>query len=111
MLTKSFSTLFIALACLSLTACGAHYGAVKFISDPPGAEVINLDDGTIIGNTPVTMFWKDGSSNRQHIPIRLKKDGYYEKVTSFWLSMRHASEQEALENAQVVKVSMQKKGE
>ncbi|GHA10131.1 hypothetical protein GCM10008090_19620 [Arenicella chitinivorans] len=111
MLTKSFSTFFITLACLSLTACGAHYGAVKFVSDPPGAEVINLDDGTIIGNTPVTMFWKDGSSNRQHIPIRLKKQGYYEKVTSFWLSMRHSSEQEALENAQLVKVSMQKKGE
>ncbi|RBP53415.1 hypothetical protein [Arenicella xantha] len=97
--------------CLTLTACGAHYGAARFVSDPPGAEVINLDDGTVIGTTPVTMFWKDSTGTRQMVPIRLKKAGYYEKVSSFWLSMRHTSEKQALENAQVVEVSMQKKGE
>ena len=97
--------------CLTLSACGAHYGAAKFVSDPPGAEVINLDDGTVIGITPVTMFWKDSNGSRQHPAIRLKKDGYYEKVSSFWLSMRHSSQEEAVENAQLVEVKMQKKGE
>lgn len=97
--------------CLSLSACGAHYGAARFVSDPPGAEVINLDDGTVIGVTPVTMYWKDSSGTRQHLPIRLKKGGYYEKVSSFWLSMRHDSQKEAIENAQLVEIKMQKRGE
>ena len=101
----------ITLCCLALSACGAHYGAARFVSDPPGAEVINLDDGTVIGTTPVTMFWKDGNGSRQMVPIRLKLNGYYEKVSSFWLSMRHSSAKEALENAQQVEVAMQKKGE
>ena len=96
---------------LSLSACGAHYGAAKIVSNPPGAEAINLDDGTVIGNTPVTMRWKNSSKDRQHIAIRLKKAGYYEKVSSFWLSMRHSSEKAANENPQLVEVTMQKKGE
>ncbi len=96
---------------LALSACGAHYGAAKIVSTPPGAEVINLDDGTVIGNTPVTMRWKHSSGDRQHIPVRLKKPGYYEKVSSFWLSMRHGSEQAANENPQLVEITMQKKGE
>jgi len=106
---RSFLSIFA--LCLTLSACGAHYGAARFVSDPPGAEVINLDDGTVIGITPVTMFWKDSSDARQHPAIRLKKDGYYEKVSSFWLSMRHGNQKEAIENAQLVEIKMQKKGE
>lgn len=94
-----------------LSACGAHYGAARIVSFPSGAEVINLDDGTVIGNTPVTMRWKHASNDRQHIPIRLRAPGYYEKVSSFWLSMRHSSEADALKNPQLVEVTMQKKGE
>jgi len=97
--------------CLTLSACGAHYGAAKFVSDPPGAEVTNADDGTVIGITPVTMFWKDSSGKRQHPAIRLKKDGYHEKISSFWLSMRHKNQEDAIENAQLVEVKMQKRGE
>lgn len=99
------------IVCLFLSACGAHYGAARIVSFPPGAEVINLDDGTVIGNTPVTMRWKHPSNDRQHIPIRLRAPGYYEKVSSFWLSMRHSSEEQALTNPQLVEVTMQKRGE
>lgn len=108
---NSRSIVSIIVLSFALSACGAHYGAARFVSDPPGAEVINLDDGTVIGITPVTMFWKDSSAARQHPAIRLKKDGYYEKVSSFWLSMRHNSQKEAIENAQLVEVKMQKRGE
>lgn len=104
-------TLLTALVCLSLTACASHYGAARIVSDPPGAEVINLDDGTVIGVTPLTYWWKDGSANRQHIPVRLKKAGYYEKVASFWLSMRHSSQGAATQNPDLVEIALQKKGE
>ncbi len=102
--------LIILSASLLLTACGAHYGAARIVSFPPGAEVINTDDGTIIGNTPVTMRWKDGSGNRQQIAVRVRHPGYYEKVMPFWLSMRHRSESAALENPQLVEITMQKIG-
>ena len=100
-----------AIICLALSACASHYGAARIVSDPPGAEVINLDDGTVIGITPLTYWWKDGSANRQHIPIRLKKAGYYEKVSSFWLSMRYSSQAAATQSPDLVEIAMQKKGE
>ncbi len=105
---KTFASL---LLCATLSACGAHYGAARFVSEPPGAEVINLDDGTVIGTTPITHYWKDGSGTRQHIPVRLKLNGHYEKVSSFWLSMRHKTQRDAVENAQLVEIVMVKKGE
>lgn len=95
---------------LLLSACGSHYGAAKIVSFPPGAEVFNTD-GTLIGNTPVTMRWKDGSGNRQKIAVRVRTPGYYEKTSSFWLSMRHNSENKALDNPQLVEITLQKIGE
>lgn len=95
---------FIILLCLLVSACSSHYGAVKIVSDPPGAEVVSDEDGTVIGVTPTTAWWKNSSSNRQHIILRFKKDGYYEKVSSFWLSMRHKNLEDAQQNTQLVEV-------
>ena len=89
---------------LLVSACSTHYGAAKIVSSPPGAEVISDEDGTIIGITPTTAWWRDGSSRRKNIILRFKKDGYYEKVTPFWLSMRHNSLKDAQENTQLVEV-------
>jgi len=41
--------------------------------------------------------------------LRLKKDGYYEKVASFWLSMRHSSSDEAQKSPDLVEVVLLKK--
>lgn len=95
---------FIIFLCLFVSACSSHYGAVKIVSDPPGAEVVSDEDGTVIGVTPTTAWWKNSSSNRQHIILRFKKDGYYEKVSSFWLSMRHKNLEDAQQNTQLVEV-------
>lgn len=103
----------ILIACfltLSLSACASHYGAAQIVSNPPGAEVINLDDGTTLGVTPTVVWWKDGSDERQHIALRFKKDGHYEKVSSFWLSMRHSSIEQAKKDLTLVEVSLVKKG-
>ncbi|MGH1539770.1 MAG: hypothetical protein ACRBHB_05050 [Arenicella sp.] len=88
-----------------LTGC-SHYGAARINSVPDGAEVINIDDGTVLGVTPTTVWWKDGSSRRQYMSVRLRKDGFYDKVASFWLSMRHSSQKSAIQNAQAVEVNM-----
>lgn len=100
------SKLTAAAFALALVSGCSHYGAAQINSVPAGAEVLNIDDGTVLGVTPTKVWWKDDNSNRQYISVRLKKDGYYDKVASFWLSMRHSSQQEALNNVQNVEVNM-----
>jgi len=104
-----YRLLAIIFICLGLSACASHYGAVTIVSTPSGAEVISDEDGTVLGTTPTTAWWKDGSGNRQHMILRLKKDGYYEKVASFWLSMRHSSSDEAQKSPDLVEVVLLKK--
>lgn len=97
-------TLFLGI--LLLAGC-AHHGAAHITSAPSGAEVVNLDDGTVLGVTPVTVWWKESSSNRKYMSVRFKMDGYRDKVSSFWLSMRHGSRESAMKDPQLVEVSLQ----
>ena len=103
---RAFVVLFIAVF---LSGCASYYGAASITSEPAGAEVINLNDGTLLGVTPVTVRWKKDDAVRQHITLRLRKDGYYEKVVPFWLSMRHKSQAEAMQAAQSVEAAMQQR--
>lgn len=94
------------LTAVAISGCSTHYGAVQIVSNPPGAEVISDEDGTIIGTTPTTAWWKDSSSRRKNIILRIKKDGYYEKVTPFWLSMRHKNLKDAKAGTQLIEVNL-----
>ena len=96
---------------LTLSACASHYGAARIVSNPPGAEVIDSDDGTLLGVTPLTVWFKEGSAIRQTKTLRIKKSGYYEKVSAFWLSMRYKSREAATETPDLVEVVLQKIGE
>ncbi len=98
--------LFISIICVTLSACASHYGAATINSNPSGAEVINIEDGTVLGVTPFTTWWKGPNGNRQHIAVRFKKEGYYEKVETFWLSMRQNSADSALEEPSFVEVNL-----
>jgi hypothetical protein len=99
------------LVLISLSACASHYGAARITSIPAGAEVVSGEDGSSLGVTPTTVLWKEGSDNRQHLILRLQKDGYYEKVSSFWLHMRHSSATDAKNDPDLVEVVLKKKGE
>jgi hypothetical protein len=94
------------IAIIAVSGC-AHHGAAKITSTPTGAEVVNLDDGTVLGVTPVTVWWQESSSNRKYLSVRFKLDGYRDKVSSFWLSMRHGSQKSAMKDPQLVEVSLQ----
>ena len=98
--------LLICSLCIALSACASHYGAAYITSNPPGAEVINPDDGTTLGVTPTTVWWKESSGNRQYIALRFKKEGFYGKVNSFWLSMRHTSVDDAMQDLTRVEVNL-----
>jgi len=97
--------------CIFLSACASHYGAARITSIPEGAEVISVEDGSSLGVTPTTVVWKEGSSNRQHLILRFQKAGYHEKVSSFWLHMRHSKSNDAVANPDIVEVNLRKKGE
>lgn len=102
--------LYSLLFTLCLGGCASHYGAARITSIPAGAQVINLEDNSVVGVTPTVVALKDSSDRRQHIILRFKKEGYYDKTDSFWMNMRHRSLDHAKQNLQSLEVKMQKKG-
>ncbi|MFT5259092.1 MAG: hypothetical protein ACI9J2_000165 [Saprospiraceae bacterium] len=97
----------IATSLLLITSC-AHHGAAYIQSVPSGAEVVDLTQGTLIGVTPVKVWWQEGSSSRKFINLRLQKEGYEDKTTSFWVALRHGSRDSAMRNAQPVEMNLDK---
>jgi len=57
------------------------------------------------------MRWKNSNGSRQTIILKLKKSGYYEKTSSFWLEMRKRNAKAASADPQLVEIEMQKVGE
>ena len=110
---KNFQNLSLVMLFMSLaSACSSHYGMTKIISSPPGAQVI-LDDGTndglVIGVTPTVYSRKDSSDIRRMVILRLKKEGYYDKTSPFWMTMSFSSEEEAKENSQLLEIELQER--
>lgn len=105
---SSFST--VIFMALFLSACGSHYGAVKIISTPSGATVINLADKTVVGVTPLILSFKNPSDSRKIIPIELQKDDFFKKTTSFWVEMSHRSEKAARKKPTIIEVILKKQG-
>jgi hypothetical protein len=96
--------LFLASGC-------ARHGAAIIVSEPEGAEVVDLSDDTIFGITPVKVWWTEHGERRVFVNIRLQKEGYRDKTTSFWVNLDHATRGKALKDPQPVEVILDKKGE
>ena len=90
------------------TACGAHHGAALIKSVPSGVEVVNMEDDTVVGITPVKVWYKESEEERKFVNVRLQKEGYQDKTASFWVSLRHRSQKSALKNPQFVEIEMDK---
>lgn len=100
------------LAAIALLAgCGqTKYGVAKIESIPQGAEVINLKDDTHLGMTPLLVTWESDDGNAaKHATVELRKAGYVEKITSFWVQMRHKTKEDATKEAQPVTIELQKR--
>lgn len=103
--------LFVLLSFFTLTSCGqTMYGVAKIESIPPGAEVINLKDDTHLGITPLLVTWEsDDGKAAKNATIELRKSGYIEKITSFWVQMRHKTKKDAAEEPQPVTIELVKR--
>ncbi len=106
-----FSLKFFAFCYVCLLAsCGqTMYGVVRIESVPQGAEVINLRDDTHLGRTPLFVTWEDENDTAKHATVELRKEGYVEEITSFWVHMRHKSKEAAILEPQPVTVELQKR--
>jgi hypothetical protein len=107
MAARAARALMLSSIAIALNGC-AYYGAARINSVPPGAEVVDLADDTVIGVTPVIRWWNEDSDKPKFINIRLQKSGYRDKVTAFWVNLRHGSKEDALDNPQEVNVEMEK---
>lgn len=93
---------------LFLSAC-AHHGAAYIETQPSGAEVVDAKTGVVLGVTPIKVWWQDDSQSRKFINIRVQKEGYLDKTSSFWLTLRHGSRESALAHPQSVEMVLDKK--
>jgi len=95
------------VAVLLASGC-ANHGAAMIRTLPDGAEVVNLADDTVLGVTPVKVWWREGTEKRKFVNIRVQKDGYRDKTSSFWVTLRHGSKDAALAEPQFVEIQMDK---
>jgi len=100
------------LGCCLLGGCSSGtktYGTVKFVTVPPGAEVVNLKDDTNLGMTPVLVTWEGTEEQPENVTVEFRKTGYKEEITSFWVNKRHATREEAEAEPQPVSVQLEKR--
>lgn len=104
--------LFLAACCLLLLLNGCasqtKYGAAKVNSSPEGAEVVDLRDDSHLGVTPIKVSFSGKADTAEYVTIQLRKPGYLDRITSFWINRRHASPLEAEDNAIDIKVQLEK---
>lgn len=96
-------------AMMVLTGCvatTAPYGSASIVSEPAGAKVVNLKDGTDLGTTPLQYTWQTEDGKAEYIQLILTAPGYADQVTSFWVNPRYGSADDAEKNPQAIKVNM-----
>jgi len=96
---------------VQLTGCGSSktYGAVKFITLPQGAEVVNLKDDATLGMTPVMVTWEGEDGKPEYVTVEFTKKGYQNEITSFWVNTRHESREAAAVEPHPVTVELEKR--
>lgn len=107
---NTLARLVTAVICVALlSGCASHYGAATIITQPAGAEILDAENDSVIGVTPFTTFWKDSSSSRRYVALKLRKQGYEPEVSHFWLNMRHSSKSSAIKAPKKVTVVLKEK--
>lgn len=94
------------VAMILVASCTTHYGAVVFTSEPEGVSLTDLEDGSVIGVTPVKYVWRSRDSQRKYMNVQLHKDGFRDAVKSFWLALDYGSAKDAAANPQSVQLDL-----
>lgn len=87
-------------------AAGNHYGSASIVSVPANANVVNLEDESVIGTTPLQYTWETDDVTEKYIQLKLTASGYADQVSEFFLNARYGSKEEAEEKPQIINVRM-----
>jgi len=94
-----------------LTGCAADknppFGAAEIVSNPPGADVVNLEDNSTLGTTPFKHVRETETGEQEYILVKVSKPGYEDRLISFFLNPQYEDEETALENPQQVEVGLE----
>ena len=101
----------IPVVVLLLAGCTSYYGAASFKSTPDGVSIYDMEDGSVIGVTPVDHVWRSDDARRKYMHVRLHKPGYRDSVKAFWLALDYNSADDAARNAQPVHFELNKTGD
>ena len=93
---------------LLISGCSSYYGAASFKSTPEGVSVYDMEDGSVIGVTPVDYVWRSEEARRKYMHVRLHKPGYRDSVKAFWLALDYNSASDAAANPQSVHFELNK---
>ncbi|MEE4315115.1 MAG: hypothetical protein V2J11_11490 [Desulfofustis sp.] len=109
----TFSAILAVSAVLLLSGCASSnkYGAAKIGSIPEGAEVVNLKDQSHLGMTPVKVSFPGQADTAEFVTIQLRKPGYIDRITSFWINRKHKTPADAEANAVDIQVELEKKSQ
>ncbi len=110
LMTKKGLLLALTGTVLVFSGCAGStkFGAAKISSEPQGAEVVNLRDNSHLGTTPVKVSFAGDAGSSEYVTVQLRKAGYIDKITTFWINKRHETAMEADENAIDISVSLEK---
>ena len=107
-LTRLLRSIMVMLAITAIAGCTTHYGVARFQSSPAGVQVFDMDDGSVIGVTPVDFTWRSKDAKRKFMNVRMHKDGYQDAIKSFWLRLDYRSPEKASSNPQLVQFELNK---
>jgi hypothetical protein len=82
----------VMIGALFAGGCGSNtmrYGVAMIKSEPPGAEVVNLRDDSNLGITPVKATFRSSDDQSEYVTVQLRRPGYADRITAFWINYRH----------------------
>ena len=102
-----FKNALIGVLMIALTGCAStYYGAATFKSTPDGVQVFDMEDGSVIGITPVSYVWRSDEARRKYMNMRMHKEGYQDAVKAFWLPLDFNNQQEAYGRPQLIEFEL-----
>ena len=110
-LTRRLLSLMLICGLAFLVGCTKQktYGSIKFVTNPPGAEVVNLKDDATLGMTPINVTWEGKEGKAEYVTVEMLKTGYKEEITSFWVNKRHATREAAAAEPHPITVDLVKR--
>jgi len=102
----------VSLFCLVflLAGCAVEknppFGAAEIVTDPAGADVINVQDSSTLGTTPLNYVRETKDGEAEYMIVKITKPGYEDKTVSFFISPKYGDGEAAANDPQHIEVNL-----